>query len=208
MRGMHQPFHHARGSHHDERTHLHQNPRAQNAVPPADQETEEEEEMHAPVQDGRGEHRRGVHVHRGVAVWDAASVFNLQWACTLYSCCKMMLMLIVNIFLFDRTLLRKVGIVSVSMETITVLVSLVGCYQANGNQYRTPLNRTGNKIRDIKEFGSQWYLNKLLYFQQGKCIGIESFVKTNVFFFWRSNNFLYAVLYIFYNLNDYKNALS
>lgn len=98
VRGMHQPFHHARGSHHDERTHLHQNPRAQNAVPPADQETEEEEEMHAPVQDGRGEHRRGVHVHRGVAVWDAASVFNRQWACTLYSCCKMMLMLIVNIF--------------------------------------------------------------------------------------------------------------
>lgn len=79
MRGVHQSFHHARGSHHDQRSHLHQNPCAQNDVPPADQE-----ELHATVQDGRGEHRCGVHVHRWVAEWDSESGFNRQWVYTLY----------------------------------------------------------------------------------------------------------------------------
>lgn len=70
MRGMHQSFHHAGGSLHDQRSHLHQDPRAQTPLPPANEEAGEEEEMRSPLQIGGGEHRRGVHVHRGVDEWD------------------------------------------------------------------------------------------------------------------------------------------
>lgn len=70
MCGLHQSFHHAGGSHHDQRPHLRQDPRAQTAVPSANQETDEAEEMRSPLQIAGGEHRRGVHVHRGVAAWD------------------------------------------------------------------------------------------------------------------------------------------
>lgn len=80
MCGMHQSFHHAGGPHHDQRSHLHQDPRAQTPLPPANEEADQEEDMRSPLQNGGGEHRRGVHVHRGIAECIGPTHFNLFYS--------------------------------------------------------------------------------------------------------------------------------